>query len=140
MITLGRIHKLIVVIGFIQAAILLVDGGVYMLTGSYLSNQIAALLISRASWLLPWFNPWRWTLIFVNQGIDVRMRRVVYLFFITAGLWIVASLIYGFRPNQTWWWLILMSLLGFWYVPVGVWLGVVEIVLLSSYRLMAAQN
>ena len=140
MLTLSRVHKLIIVIGLIQAAVLLLDAGVYMVTGAYLSNYIVVFIINKAPWMLSWFNPWRWNLIFANQGVDVRMRRVQIVFFGTAALWIGTSLGYAFRPNQVWWWLIVVSLIGFWYVPLGGWLGVIEIVLLATYRVMAAQN
>jgi len=140
MLEISRLHKVIVVLGLIQATLLLIDVGAYVMTGTYLSNYGSLFIIGRAPWLLTWFNPWRWALLFTIRKIDVKTNLVLSMFLGTAALWVVISLSYAFKPKQVWWWLIVMTLIGFWYFPLGAWLGIVEIVLLSSYRVLAAQN
>lgn len=131
MLTSDWLKRLIVGVGLLQATLLVVDVLVALVTGQYLTASLPAV---------PWFLPGQWMLLFTLRNVDVASPLVTTVFFVSAAVWALATSLFVFAPKRLWWALIGIALLGFWYSPLGIWLGVVEIVLLSSFKLVSERN
>ena len=126
-LNLRDVRRCIVLVGFVQAGLLVLDVAVALRTGKYLTAALPRV---------PVVMPYTWTNLFVIRGVDVASTGVHTLFFAGAAVWLLATAAFVWSPDRTWWVLIVVALLGFWYAPLGIWLGVVEIVLLSTFRLI----
>jgi hypothetical protein len=127
-LNLKNIRRLIAIVGFLEAVVLLLDIGTRQLTGQYLTSQLPRI---------PTFQPTQWMALFTIRQVDVLQNPWIFaLFFISAGIWVLATILFMLRPSRLWLTLIVVSLLSFWYAPFGIWLSVVEIILLAAFRLI----
>jgi hypothetical protein len=127
-LNLKIIRRLIVLVGFLEAAVLLADIGTRLATGQYLTSSLPPI---------PTFWPNQWMMLFINRLVDVMQNPWVFaLFFTAAGIWIVITVLFIFNPSRLWLVLIVAALLNFWYSPIGIWLGVIEIILLASFKVL----
>lgn len=126
-LSLRDMRRLVVFVGLAQAGLLVLDVAVALGTGKYLTASLPRV---------PVVIPYTWMNLFVIRGVNVASTGVRALFFAGAAAWLLATAAFVWNPARAWWVLIVVALLGFWYAPLGIWLGVVEIVLLATFRLI----
>jgi len=127
-LNLKNVRRLIAVVGFLEAGVLLWDVGTRQVTGTFFTSQLPRIGTIRFS---------QWMALFTIRQVDVLQNPWVFaLFFISAGIWVLVTILFMLNPSRLWLTLIVVSLLNFWYAPFGIWLGVVEIILLAAFRLI----
>ncbi len=132
-INLVNVRRLIAGVGFLQAALLVADIAASRLKGSFITASLPRIPI-------PGFFPNQWMLWFVLRNMDPNSNPwVLTIFTVSAVVWVLATVLFLLNANRMWVVLIGVALLGFWYSPWGIWLGVVEIILLAAFKVLQDQ-
>ncbi len=113
--------KWIVVILFaLNAGWMIFDGARALIVGDYVTPQTG----ESAGQLGPWAN------LVKTAGIEPRSTLMKGIFVGYGLLALLMALAFAFGQSWSWWGMLIMAMLGLWYLPFGTLVGVVVIILL----------
>lgn len=120
-----KLKGIVLVLALVQGSWLTFDGIRALLVGDYVTPTSG----SRAGQLGPW------SLIVTAIGFEPRSKFVKFVHVFLGIAWIIASVVFLSRPGAGWWAVLFCSLASLWYLPIGTFVSIIVIGLLSSPQL-----